>query len=262
MIEETNGQGTAQSDYIYLDGRPIATIAQSTGGQIYFLHDDHLGTPQVATDKSQKTVWSASYQPFGALNVAASQTATLAQDLRLPGQVADAETGLSQNGFRYYAPALGRYVESDPLGLAGGLNTYAYVGGNPLRFIDPLGLCNIVTNGDTVTLVSSDSPPQDPFGPWRAGYGLEQLTIPTSQWNAYTPAQQAEIESDIDKLGSDQYDYSRAAGQADSIQSLFDAAHQFEDWLYELQGTPNIQQNPSTPSSGVDVPYPYNGIRG
>lgn len=143
LLEEADGQGNPQTDYVYLDGRPIAAIEQSTGGQLYFLHDDRLGTPQVATDQNNKTAWAGNYLPFGGLNAATSQTAILAQDLRLPGQISDIETGLYQNGFRYYAPALGRYSQSDPLGLAGGSNTYAYAQGNPLLYVDPWGLCTV-----------------------------------------------------------------------------------------------------------------------
>jgi len=61
----------------------------------------------------------------------------------LAGQYFDVETGLHYNWYRYYDPKTGRYISSDPIGLAGGLNTYLYAGANPLRFVDPLGLCKI-----------------------------------------------------------------------------------------------------------------------
>jgi RHS repeat-associated protein len=138
LLEETDGQGAAKVDYIYIDGRPVATL--SADGSIYFVHNDRLGTPQLATDHAQAVIWSANYQPFGQLG---NSPAGTAQDLRLPGQESDLETGLYHNGFRDFAPALGRYLQSDPVGLAGGRNTYAYADGNPLRFTDRLGLCDL-----------------------------------------------------------------------------------------------------------------------
>jgi RHS repeat-associated protein len=136
LLEEDNIQSATQNDYVYLDGRPIAEI---TLGHIYFFHDDRLGTPQLATNTDQAIVWVGNYQPFGALNTTTSQTAALAQDLRLPGQENDIETGLYHNGFRDYVPNWGRYAEGDPIGLAGGLNGYVYVNNQPTSRTDPSG---------------------------------------------------------------------------------------------------------------------------
>lgn len=121
LLEETNASGTAQADYIYLNGRPVAVLNGST---LYYLHDDMLGIPQLATDSSQNVQWQASYDAFGQ----ASVSGTVTQSLRFPGQYFDAESGWNHNGFRDYAPTLGRYIEPDPLGrLGSGNDLYVYV---------------------------------------------------------------------------------------------------------------------------------------
>ncbi len=136
LLEETDstsGGAKLLADYIYLGNLPIAML---TPGGLLFLHSDRLGTVQSATTTSQGVAWRVLYKPYGETKPL-EDTAT--QNLRFPGQYADAETGYYQNGLRDYDPILGRYLESDPIGLLGGLNTYAYAMDNPLKLIDPMG---------------------------------------------------------------------------------------------------------------------------
>jgi len=95
---------------------------------------------------------------------------TIENPLRFAGQYYDSETGLHYNYFRYYDPTTGRYLTSDPIGLDGGLNTYLYAEGNPLRYIDPLGLwVKRCARG----LGNKDKPPMKPSGnPLRHDYLL------------------------------------------------------------------------------------------
>ena len=117
---------------------------------IAYYHHDHLGTPLQATDKQGNIVWSAQYNVFGQASITTPTPTfdkpTISSDLRFPGQVYDEETGLHYNWHRYYDPALGRYVTADPVGLQGGINTYAYVNGNPVNAVDPTGLIKLPTD--------------------------------------------------------------------------------------------------------------------
>jgi RHS repeat-associated protein len=110
--------------------------------QHYFYQNDHLGTPQKLMSTTGAIVWDARYEAFGKATPIPLLPGVQPIDnpLRFAGQYHDPETGWHYNWHRYYAPELGRYITSDPIGLEGGLNTYAYVGGNPLRGMDPSGL--------------------------------------------------------------------------------------------------------------------------
>jgi RHS repeat-associated protein len=123
--------------------RLVPTFVASGSADIKFIHNDHLGTPHAVTDESGQLVWKASYEPFGEAEVnedVDGDGVAYELNLRFPGQYYDAESGLHYNYFRDYDPSSGRYFESDPAGLKGGLNTYAYVDGNPITKTDPLGL--------------------------------------------------------------------------------------------------------------------------
>jgi RHS repeat-associated protein len=134
LLAENNGAtGAAQTEYVWLDDMPLALV---TGGNLHFIHTDHLGTPQKATDARQNLAWDIVPRPFGQTE---QQTFPPLSNLRFPGQYFDSESGLAQNWFRDYDPAIGRYIESDPIGLKGGVNTYAYVLANPLRHTDVTG---------------------------------------------------------------------------------------------------------------------------
>lgn len=132
LLQVLNSEGESVRDYIYFGEQQIAVVMN---GKLLFVTNEHLGTAQVITSASQSVVWVANYEPFGKLAGAGVEIGS-----RFPGQYYDQETGLYQNHFRDFDPSLGRYIESDPIGLAGGINTYAYVGGNPVSFVDPDGL--------------------------------------------------------------------------------------------------------------------------
>ena len=111
--------------------------------QRIFSHADHLNTPRLVADAAGATVWKWDQEePFGSnpADENPSELGVFDLPLRLPGQYLDKETNLHYNYFRDYDPSTGRYLESDPIGLKGGLNTYAYVEANPLSFSDPSGL--------------------------------------------------------------------------------------------------------------------------
>jgi RHS repeat-associated protein len=147
-----NGGPSAIQETVYLGGIPVAVLK---GPAIHYVHTDHLNAPRVITDSQDRVVWRwDNAEPFGLgqPDPNPSGLGVFTYNLRLPGQYYDPETGLHYNYFRHYDPGTGRYVEGDPIGLAGGLNLYAYVGGNPLNYIDPLGLAQICNVGLPISI--------------------------------------------------------------------------------------------------------------
>jgi RHS repeat-associated protein len=146
LIGEYDGGGNLIEETIWLGDIPVATLQPNGSGgvNILYVHTDHLNSPRkIAQPTSGTLVWRWDADPFGTAspNENPSGLGTFAYNLRFPGQYYQGETGLSQNVNRDCDPLVSKYIESDPIGLYGGINTYAYVEGNPLSFVDPSGLC-------------------------------------------------------------------------------------------------------------------------
>ena len=115
-----------------------AFFSYGPGSLDAMIHNDHLGTPQKLTNSTGTVVWSADYKPFGEATITVS---TITNNLRFPGQYFDSETGLNYNYYRDYNPAIGRYIESDPIGIQRGTNhLFSYAGQDPINSMDALGL--------------------------------------------------------------------------------------------------------------------------
>jgi RHS repeat-associated protein len=157
LMGEYTASGQPLVEYLYLHNQPLAQIRNQA---VYYYHNDHLGTPQKLTDKDQNVIWAASYSAFGNATLT---TEGVENNLRFAGQYFDSETGLHYNYFRYYDPQTGRYTQSDPIGLGGGINTYSYVLNNPLINIDPLGkkTCRVIDSEGNISCTD-----HDPWGRW------------------------------------------------------------------------------------------------
>jgi RHS repeat-associated protein len=119
--------------------------------------EDHLGSPRAITDQSGKTVWRWDQQEAFGLNAAQEDPdgdgKRVSFNLRFAGQYYDQESGLHYNRLRDYDPVAGRYIQADPIGLGGGVSLYAYVSGNPLSFIDPLGLAKCDSSNQSTVVI-------------------------------------------------------------------------------------------------------------
>ncbi|MCW7537680.1 type IV secretion protein Rhs [Aquabacterium sp. A7-Y] len=160
LIAERDANQLVKREYIWLGNQPVAVITGATPTQqirttgtplnlpqVRYVHTDHLNTPRLITDSAgvKRWEWAVLNEPFG---IAAANSAPQGQasthrldfHLRFPGQYFDQETAAAYNYFRSYNSHTGRYLQSDPLGLAGGLGTYSYAAGSPMRLTDAAGL--------------------------------------------------------------------------------------------------------------------------
>ena len=154
VIAESISNGRVLREYIYLPANmaaggldmaaaspmPLAHLNNSNNGtstnEILYILNDHLRTPTKLTNSAKAVVWDKFQTPFGETATSSGAKET---NLRLPGQYYDFESSYHYNLMRDYDARTGRYLQSDPIGLAGGMNRFAYAAANPVNFVDPRG---------------------------------------------------------------------------------------------------------------------------
>ncbi|MDP3930734.1 MAG: RHS repeat-associated core domain-containing protein [Methylococcaceae bacterium] len=150
LIGEYDKNNSLKQETVWLGDTLVAVVKPAPAPQqiqVYFIQADHLNAPRIILNNANIPVWRWDHtdafgttlpneDPDGDGNI-------FEYNLRFPGQYYDKETGLHYNYFRDYDPGIGRYIQSDPIGLSGGLNAYTYVGNNPVNRIDPSGLLDV-----------------------------------------------------------------------------------------------------------------------
>ncbi len=135
VVRDLDGSGNTIA--AYLNGPGIDNkLRQTANGTVSYFINDHLGTTRVLADSSGLISSSLSYGSYGNVTSGSASTRYL-----YTGRETDSDIGLIYYRARFYDPEQGRFISEDPVGLEGGINLFAYVENNPLRFTDPSGLC-------------------------------------------------------------------------------------------------------------------------
>ena len=169
LIAEYDSNGTMIEETIYLGNLPLAVLKTENSIpknlEFFYVYSDQINAARVITNsRDNHIVWRWDLtDPFGTshANDVSQDRRGFIYNLRFPGQYYDNESNLHYNYHRDYDPQAGRYVQSDPIGLDGGMNTYSYVGGNPLSHVDELGLISSygipdIYNSNRYTAVNPD----------------------------------------------------------------------------------------------------------
>jgi RHS repeat-associated protein len=173
LIGEYNSDGSVKNEYLYLNNIPVGVIPRGYPQDgVKYIHTDHLGTPRRLSDENGNIVWSWESKAFSDDEAVGS----VEFNLRFAGQYFDDETSTHYNINRDYNPKTGRYIESDPIGFDGGINSYGYVAGNPLVSVDELGLFKIIwlknTSENTVLIARAKKYSDNDILPDPEGRGI------------------------------------------------------------------------------------------
>jgi RHS repeat-associated protein len=176
LLSESGAGGTV--NHIWLFGQPLAVVKN---GSLFYVHGDQLGRPEVLSTPAGAVAWRANLSGW---NRTVAVDAVGGYHVGYPGQYFDAESGLWYNWNRYYDGQLGRYIQSDPIGLRGGINTYTYVKGKPLTMVDPDGRLAFVLIPAIPTVVKGVAFVGSAV---LAAYALHKATPNVMQSSAYPP---------------------------------------------------------------------------
>jgi len=150
-LGEYDSAGVPTQQLVWLDDLPVGLILGPAAANqpLHYIEADALGTPRRVIDPQRNVAvwtWDLTGEAFGndtPVEDADGDGTPLTFNLRFPGQRYDAATGLNYNYFRDYEKETGRYGQSDPIGLEGGITTYSYTSSAPLSNSDPFGLFNV-----------------------------------------------------------------------------------------------------------------------
>jgi RHS repeat-associated protein len=197
IVQERAADSQVQAVYLFgaLD-EPLQRIVQNGNGMsIDSYVADHIGSILGIRDINGETIVSYTYDAFGNSEASALDS----NPFQFTGRENDGN-GLYYFRARYYSPGMHRFLQSDPTGLAGGVNLYSYVSGNPVSFTDPMGLVEIYRS-EGVTINVYPGPPAGGNEHARAGAGENyhahvrdsagrEARISTETWKPLTPEDQ------------------------------------------------------------------------
>jgi len=227
LLYESGPQGVTA--YVWMGARLLGIMR---GGVFYASHNDQLERPEVLTNAAAQVVWRATNDAFW--RIPAVDTVG---GLRLgfPGQYEDVESGLWYNWHRYFDPSIGRYIQSDPIGLAAGTNTYSYVNGSPLHAVDPSGLAPVETylNG------------------WVCGAASWEDALNTARKQKMGPFDPNDPMDSDNRTAAEHYVFGRylgSGGQGLAAQAAYLTTGMFWGFAYQGAKQVNLYPNASPPS--------------